>query len=145
MGQYFVVSIYNYSSGQSGSGNTSHFKSKLSKASQEAVLHRHLLLESEKKKDNTTKKEDQILTVTETNVETKSGQTKIISYFIVINYEYFLGQPEMLEPGAATDEEEQFLIPASIDTKSGWKVGSYFIVGNCQALAPNLKPQNPKT
>ena len=50
MGQYFVVSIYNYSSGQSGSGNTSHFKSKLSKASQEAVLHRHLLLENEKKK-----------------------------------------------------------------------------------------------
>ena len=79
MGQYFVVSIYNYSSGQSGSGNNSHFKSKLSKASQEAVLHRHLLLESEKKKDNTTKKKDQILTVTETNVETNSGPTNIYS------------------------------------------------------------------
>ena len=49
-GKYFIVGSYNYLSGQSGSGNTSHFKSKLSKASQEAVLHRHLLLENEKKK-----------------------------------------------------------------------------------------------
>ena len=49
-GKYFIVGKYNYSLGQSGSGNTSHFKSKLSKASQEAVLHRHLLLENEKKK-----------------------------------------------------------------------------------------------
>ena len=85
------------------------------------MLHRHLLLEK-KKKDNTIKKEDQILTVTEESVETNSGQTKIIQYFIVV-YDYFPGQPEKLEPPAATDEEERFLIPASIDTKSGWKVG----------------------
>ena len=72
---------YNCFLGKSGSGKTRHHKPKLSKASQEAVLRRHLALENEKKKDNTNKKEDQILTVTKTNVETNSGQTKIIQYF----------------------------------------------------------------
>ena len=79
VGSYFIVGNYNDWSGQSGSGNKIQFKSKLSKASQEAVLHRHLLLENKKKKkNNATKKEDQLLTVTETSVETNSGPTKII-------------------------------------------------------------------
>ena len=52
----------------------------------------------------------------------------------MVNYNFFPGQPEKLEPAAATDEEEQFLTVASIDTKSGWKVGSYFIVGNYNYL-----------
>ena len=107
MGQYFFVSIYNCSSGQSGSGNKIQFKSKLSKASQEAVLHRHLLLENEKKKkDNTTKKEEQILTVTKTSVETNSGQTKIIQYLIV-----FLGKPSKISPlgGGSKIKISQFL------------------------------------
>ena len=47
----------------------------------------------------------------------------------MVNYDYFPGQPEKLEPSSATEEEEQFLTVASIDTKSGWKVGSYLIVG----------------
>ena len=53
----------------------------------------------------------------------------------MVNYKFFPGQPEKLEPAAATDEEEQFLTVASIDTKSGWKVGSYFIVGNYNYLS----------
>ena len=51
--QYFVLDNSNYFLGHAGSGHTRPFKPKLSKASQEAVYRRNLLLENEKKKDNT--------------------------------------------------------------------------------------------
>ena len=50
--QYSNVDDYYYFLGQSGSGNNKPSKTKLSKASQEAVLRRHLRLENEKKKNN---------------------------------------------------------------------------------------------
>ena len=50
--QYFVLDNFNNFSKQAGLGNTRPFKPKLSKASQEAVHCRHLLLKNEKKKDN---------------------------------------------------------------------------------------------
>ena len=51
MGYYFNADNYCFS-GQSGSGDKIQFKPKLSKASQEVVLQRHLLHENEKKKKN---------------------------------------------------------------------------------------------
>ena len=50
MGHYFIVGNYYVFSGQYGSVNKIQFRTKLSKASQEVVLQRHLLLENEKKK-----------------------------------------------------------------------------------------------
>ena len=82
------------------------------------------------------------MTVTETSVETNSCPIKIIQYFIVVNYDYFLGQPEKLEPAAATDEKEQFLTVAINDIKSGWKVGSNFIVGNYNYLSGQSGSEN---
>ena len=64
--------------------------------------------------------EERLLVVTETRINTTSGE-KISQYFIVGNYDYFSGQPEELDPTIITDDDEQILTVT--ETNSGERKG----------------------
>ena len=133
------INNYNCFPGHSRLGNTEPFKSKLSKASQEVLQRRYLLLENEKKKGN--------MAVTLESYDSNSGEK--IKRSISIHFcmwMNFSGQHEEMDHAAATDEEERILIVTdtepSVDTISGENLIQYSNVDDYKYFPGQSGPGN---